>query len=135
MAIAERTYGRTLDWFVVRKAGAAGATLVIGGTAQDTIRWTRVLSERAARMLWFSLTHVLFPEQSALLTSRLGTLPIRSQLLPTITNQLLIEPHDGGFELVGESAGQTWTARLDQGEAERLWAALNQVLFPKQQGV
>ncbi len=106
-----------------------------GGTAQNAIRWTRVLTERAARMLWFSLTQGLFPNQSDLLTARLVTLPIRSSLLPTITHQLFVETRDdGNFELVGVTGGQTWTAHLDKQEAERLWAALNQVLFPLQHG-
>jgi hypothetical protein len=135
MAGIERTYGRTLDWFVLRKTSVGGATLVIGGTAQDAIRWTRVLTERAARMLWFSLTQGLFPEQSDRLTARLATLPMRPPLLPTITNQLWVESCDEGhFELVGLTGGHTWTARLDRKEAERLWTALNQVLFPLTHG-
>jgi hypothetical protein len=122
-------YGLSTNLFVSRKAG--GESLVVGGIAEDSSRWTRVLSARAAQMLWFHLTKLLFPEKSDMVTALITTAPIRSDALRTITTHMSVDPmENGGYEIVGWVGDQTWWMRLTDFEARRFWTALDIALYP-----
>jgi hypothetical protein len=124
MGVNERAYGYTTSWFVMDRSSAGGGSIVIGGTDVRSARWTRVISHRAAHMLWFRLTQVLFPERVEWLIP-MDTLPIRDSKLPTITNQFIVERLEGGvIELTGIAQGSRWTAKLLESESIALWTEL-----------
>ena len=122
------SYGFSTNLFVSRKA--SGESLVVGGIAEDTTRWTRVLSTRAAQMLWFHLTRLLFPEKSDMVTALVTTAPLRSNSLPTITTHMVVDAVEGGVEIAGWVGEQTWWLRLTDYEARRFWTALDIALYP-----
>lgn len=125
----KQVYGQSTNLFVSRKA--SGESLVVGGIGENTTRWTRVLSARAAQMLWFHLTRMLFPEKSEMVTALVTTAPLRSEALPTITTHMVVDPVEGGgFEIAGWVGEQTWWVQLDEYEARRFWTALDIALYP-----
>lgn len=126
---AKHNYGLSTNLFVSRKAN--GDSLVIGGIGEDENRWTRVLSQRAAQMLWYHLTCHLFPEKSDMVTALVSTTPLRSETLPTITTHMTVDAQpDGSYEIAGSVGEQTWWVRLNEFEARRFWTALDIALYP-----
>jgi len=124
-----RGYGLSTNLFVSRKAESD--SIVVGGIGEDTTRWTRVLSHRAAQMLWFHLTRFLFPEKSDMVTALVTTAPLRSATLPTITTHMMVDKlQSGGYEFMGMVGEQTWWVRLNDYEAHRFWTALDIALYP-----
>lgn len=122
-------YGAATNLFVSRKA--SGDSLIIGGVAEDSSRFARVLSQRAAQMLWFHLTRNLFPEKSDMVTALVTTAPLRSTTLPTVTTHVTVDKlEDGNFEITGWAGEQTWVLRLNEYEAHRFWTALDIALYP-----
>lgn len=129
MPKANYTYGVSTKLFVSRKR--SGDSLVIGGMGADEARWTRVLSHRAAQMLWYHLTDCLFPDKSEMVTALVSTAPLRDDSRPTITTHMTVEQlDDGSFDIVGWIGEQTWWVRLNAREARRLWTALDIALYP-----
>lgn len=123
------SYGLSSNLFVNRKTG--GESVVVGGMAEDATRWTRVLSQRAAQMLWFHLTRYLFPEKSEMVTALVTTAPLRSDALPTITTHIAVDRTDEGyFEVVGWIGEDSWWLRMTDAEARRFWSALDVALYP-----
>ncbi|MBZ0293970.1 MAG: hypothetical protein K8L99_15510 [Anaerolineae bacterium] len=123
------SYGLSTNLFASRKA--SGESLVVGGIGEDSSRWTRVLSTRAAQMLWFHLTRLLFPEKSEMVTALVSTAPLRSNTLPTITTHMVVDPVEGGgVEIIGWVGDNTWWVRLNDYEARRFWTALDLALYP-----
>lgn len=123
------SYGLSNNLFVSRKAG--GESIVIGGIAENAARWTRVLTQRAAQMLWFNLTQLLFPDKSDMVTAMVMTAPLRSSDLPTITTHVTVDQaKNGNFEVTGWIGSQTWMLALDAIEARRFWTALDIALYP-----
>lgn len=122
-------YGYSTNLFVSRKASSD--SIVMGGTAEDSSRWTRVLSQRAAQMLWFHLTRFLFPEKSDMVTALVTTAPLRASDLPTITTHINVDQiESGGFELSGWVGEQSWLVRLNDQDARQFWMALDIALYP-----
>lgn len=125
-----RTYGLACNLFVAPKTNTQ--SLVIGGIAEDTSRWTRVVSQRAAVLLWYALTQHLFPDKASRVTAFVQTMPARTVELPTITHHIQTERlANGMFDIAGRVADQLWTVRLTTSEARRLWDALDVALNPK----
>jgi len=123
------TYGLSTNLFVSRKMG--GESIVVGGMAEDASRWTRVLSQRAAQMLWFNLTRLLFPEKSEMVTALVTTAPLRAENMPTITTHMAVDKHESGaYEISGWVGDQMWWLSLNDYEARRLWTALDIALYP-----
>ena len=126
---ATQEYGLSSNLFVSRKAN--GDSLVVGGIGQDETRWTRVLSQRAAQMLWYHLTRLLFPEKSEMVAAMVSTSPLRSGNMPTITTHMTVEPRDDrGYDIMGWVGEQTWWVYLNDYEARRFWTALDIALYP-----
>jgi hypothetical protein len=122
-------YGLSTNLFVHRKSG--GESIVVGGTAHDDSKWTRVLSQRAAQMLWFYLTQLLFPEKSEMVTALVTTAPLRSSDLPTITTHTTVDKtEDGLFEITGWVGDQSWLVKLSDQEIRGFWTALDIALYP-----
>lgn len=125
----KQQYGSSTNLFVSRKR--SGESLVVGGVGEDDSRWTRVLSQRAAQMLWYHLTKLLFPEKSDMVTALVSTSPLRGDSLPTITTHMTVDRHsDGGFDIAGWVGEQTWWVHLTPYEAQRFWTALDIALYP-----
>lgn len=126
---ASHTYGLSTKLFVSRKPSSE--SLVVGGIGVDEARWTRVLSHRAAQMLWYHLTRHLFPEKSDMVIALVSTSPLRSDSRPTITTHMTVDPsEDGGFDIMGWVGDETWWVRLTEHEARRFWTALDIALYP-----
>jgi hypothetical protein len=122
-------YGLSSNIFVSRKRG--GESLVVGGVGADQGRWTRVLSQRAAQMLWYHLTRLLFPEKSDMVTAMVSTSPLRGDALPTITTHMTVEKHaEDSYDVIGWVGEQTWWVQLNDYEARRFWTALDIALYP-----
>jgi hypothetical protein len=125
----KQSYGLSTNLFVSRKA--SGESIVMGGTAADSSRWTRVLSKRAAQMLWFHLAQILYPDKADYLTGMINTTPIRSTDMPTITAHMTVDTlENGNYEIVGWINSQSWETLLDAQEAQRFWTALDIALNP-----
>lgn len=125
----KHSYGLSSNLFVSRKA--SGDSIVMGGTAEDTTRWTRVLSPRAAQMLWFHLARLLYPDKSDMITALIATAPLRDATRPTITTHMTVDlDANGSYEIAGWIDGQSWQTHLDAPEATRFWRALDFALYP-----
>jgi hypothetical protein len=125
-----RVYGLSSGLFVAPKASTQ--SIVVGGMGEDTAKWTRVLSQRAAHILWFHLATLLFPEKSASVTAGVLTTPSRGLELPTITHHITVDKLENSlFEITGWVGASTWTAQLTHVEAQRLWQALDVTLYPQ----
>lgn len=129
MSLPTQDYGYTAHLFAAQKPNSD--SIVIGGFSEFRLRWTRVLTPRAAQMLWFRLAQGLYPESSSTLIARVSTAPMRSPLLPTITSQVQVDSLESGdFEVSARSGAQDWTFRLNPLEAGKFWHQLDRVLYP-----
>ena len=125
----QMTFGLSTNLFATRKS--KGESIVVGGTAADTTRWVRILSYRAAQLLWFQLTQLLHPEEIKTMSSMVMTAPMRDTNLPTITTHMNVEQKDGGYSITGWAGDKIWLAQLDKEETERFWNTLSGALYPK----
>ncbi len=120
-------YGLSVQLFAFPKP--QGDAVVIGGLSAGRLRWTRVLSQRAAGMLWVSLAQLLDPQHAQAYLSRLTTLGMREPAMPTITTSVVVDVSDAGeYEICGTSGQQTWSAVFGETEARAFWLALSQAL-------
>lgn len=123
-------YGFSTEMFVTRKAN--GESIVVGGVAADTSRWIRILSHRAAQLLWFQMTQMLHPEKASSTTMSVMTAPMRDANRPTITTHMDVDKltDDDGFNITGWAGDKRWEANLTPDEVERFWLALSNALYP-----
>lgn len=108
-------------------------TISIGGIAFDNAQWTRVLSKRAAHLLWYRLTRALFPEKAQKVTSLVSTAPLSPlSLSPTVTSHVNVEhTEDNDYFMVSGTMGKSvWEIQFNILEARRLWTALDLALYP-----
>jgi hypothetical protein len=121
-------YGPTCEFFVTRKPHGKNIVLTGEGTSD---RWTRVLTQRCAHMLWFHLTEMLFPEKANMVGSVAETAPLQSPDTFTVTTEVVIErTPEGHILLAGSSGIRVWTAAADEEHARRLWTSLDIALYP-----
>lgn len=124
-------YGLSTELFVAPKPG--GKSLVVGGIGQDKARWMRVLSSRAAQLLWFNLVQLLDPENVAVAKSAGMTAEMRDVALPTVTTHMEVEPVDGEalYQIVGWVENHPmWRAQLSVADAQHFLMALDRALRP-----
>ena len=57
--------------------------LMLGGVDQQDHPWSQILTQRAAQVLWFKLTVLLYPERSDMVTGLATTAPLREPSIPT----------------------------------------------------
>lgn len=125
----QHEYGLSAHVFAFPKP--QGDAIVIGGLSGRRQRWTRVLSHRAAGMLWVALAQALEPERARTYLSELATFPMRELNKPTITTSVKVDPIDDvGYEICGTSGEQSWSAILNETEARAFWQALTRALRP-----
>ena len=125
-------YGLSKNLFIAPKPG--GRSLVVGGVSQDDQRWTRVLSLRAARLLWFSLVELLYPEQAAKIKGTTMTTEMRDAALPTVTDHVSVEHAEGEdiLYIIGYTGPHPhWRTQMTTDEAKQFLAALHKVINPK----
>ncbi|MBN1563344.1 MAG: hypothetical protein JXA10_05865, partial [Anaerolineae bacterium] len=70
----KRQYGLSTDLFVSRKE--SDQTLVLGGVGQEDKRWVHIMTQRAAQVLWFKLTQLLYPDKAEMVTGLAATAPL-----------------------------------------------------------
>lgn len=121
-------FGITTELFAMPKPPRDD--VVVGGMVGE-IRWTRVVTRRAAHTLWYYLTTLLFPDRSAEITTRAATSAFRKSDAPSITTHVEVFRGEGGYiEILGSGGKQDWLTRLHERDARDLWAALDKMLFP-----
>ncbi len=123
-------YGLSTDLFVTRSSGAD--TIVLSGTAEDTNRWVRPLTRRAAHLLWYRLTWSLFPEKSPKVTGMAVTAALQSPDQPTITIHVDVQRQEEThtFSVDGMTRAERWQFTISDADARKLWAALDLLLYP-----
>lgn len=111
--------------------------VVVGGnyrkSGAENTAWSRIFNKRAAYLLWYKLTSVLFPEKAQKVTGLVSTAPLSSMTLnPLITTHADVTPgEDDHYDIKGiMGRNHIWTARLNGMEARRLWTALDLALYP-----
>jgi len=124
-----RGYGNARDVFVSRKP--TGDSLVVGGSAEDGRRFARVITNGAARVMWFHLTCCLYPEHAEKVTAMVPTAALRSADQPAITSHVTVvrNRHDV-FEITGWGGQEEWLLSLSNNEAQQLWRSLDLLLHP-----
>lgn len=123
-------YGFSNDLFVSRKE--SDQTLVVGGVGESERRWAHVLTQRAAQVLWFKMTSLLYPEKAPTVTGLAATAPLRVPGSASVTTHVEIVRNRDlvTYTLVGWVQRNTWRVVLSELEARRLWAALDLALYP-----
>lgn len=128
----KRNYGLLHHVFVSQKPNSN--SVVIGANDPSGGLWTRVLSVRAAHILWYALGVDLFPEKFENISANLPTFMFRSVSAPSITMDLSIErlnakgEDQGDVEISGRNAAIDWSIQLKNRDALHLWEALNALL-------
>lgn len=108
-----------------------GDSVVVGGEGRHYGRWSRALTRRAAHLLWFNLTRMLFPEKAPQVTGIAVTAPLRGFDEPLLTTHVEVtRTADGFIEIIGWMGRDTWWARLPEAEGRNLWAKLDLLLYP-----
>ncbi len=124
----KRQYGRSTDLFVSRKEN--DQTVVLGGMGQ-TQRWAHVLTQRAAHVLWFKLTALLYPEKADVVTGLAATAPLNATTSVTVTTHVdVVKSSEMEYTLVGWIQRNTWRVQLTEQDTRRLWASLDLALYP-----
>ena len=124
----KRQYGLSTDLFVSRKE--ADQTVVLGGMGEAQ-RWVHVLTQRAAHILWFKLTALLYPDKADVVTALATTAPLRSPTSVTVTTHVeVVKSSEVEYTLVGWIQRNTWRVQLAEIDARRLWASLDLALYP-----
>jgi hypothetical protein len=122
-------YGYSTDLFVSRKDNEQ--TLLVGGVGEGDRRWAHAMTQRAAQILWFKLTRLLYPDKADVVTGLATTAPLRSLSTPNLTTHVeVVRSAQAQYTLVGWVQRDTWKVLLSEVEARRLWAALDMALFP-----
>jgi hypothetical protein len=124
-----RQYGLLTDLTV--SCEESDLTLMLGGTAEGECPWSQVLTQRAAQLLWFKLTVLLYPEKSDMVTGLATTAPLRAPSNPDITTHVEVaKSASAQYTLVGWMQRNTWKVLLSEMDARRLWTSLDMALFP-----
>lgn len=121
-------YGLSTDLFVSRKD--SDHTLVLGGVGQNEKQWVHVMTRRAAQVLWYKLTSLLYPDKADMVTSMASTAPLQVSATPNLTTHIEVVQTEHGYTLVGRIGRTRWLVQLTELEVRRLWAALDLALYP-----
>lgn len=121
-------YGHSTEVFVSRRE--SDHSLVLGGMGQSE-PWVHVMTRRAAQVLWFKLTLLLYPEKATMVTGLATTAPLRMVTGASVTTHVEVV-HSGNDEytLSGWYEQEAWRVQLTEQECRRLWAALDLALYP-----
>lgn len=126
---ARQEYGISTDVFVERVDNES--FLVLGGNGQGTGPWTCVLTQRAAQVLWFKLTGLLYPDKSQAVTALAVTAPLSALGTDDVTRYIeAFLSQETEYTIIGWVTDSTWIVTLSEYEARRLWTQLDEVLYP-----
>jgi len=107
--------------------------MVLGGVSQNQQTWSHVLTRRAAQVLWFKLTQLLYPDKASMVTGLAVTASLRAPRItePLTTHVDVVKNSPSQYTLVGwVQRNSSWMVLLDEIDARRLWAALDVALYP-----
>lgn len=121
-------YGLSTELFVSRKE--SDHTLVLGGMGQNEQRWVHTMTRRAAQVLWFKLTELLYPEKAPMVTGLASTAPLTPFPAGDLTTHIEVVKAEATYTLVGRVDRTRWLVQLTEIEARRLWASLDVALYP-----
>lgn len=121
-------YGLSTNLFVSRKD--SDHTLVLGGVGQDEQQWVHIMTRRAAQVLWYKLTSVLYPDKADMVTSMASTAPLQAMPTSNLTTHIEVVQTENEYTLVGRIQRSRWLVQLTELEVRRLWAALDLALYP-----
>lgn len=123
-------YGFSTGLFVSRTESESA--FVVGGVGESEEQWAQLMTKRAAQVLWFKLTQLLYPDKALTVTALATTAPLRppSSGEAVTTHMEVVRGGDGQYTLVGRVDHNTWWVQLTEVEARRLWASLDLALYP-----
>lgn len=104
--------------------------LMLGGISQDDKRWSHAMTRRAAQVLWFKLTELLYPDKASIVTSLASTAPLSALGTGNQTTHVEVVKNDTEYTLVGRINRTRWLVQLSELEVRRLWADLDKLLYP-----
>ena len=127
MNTTSQDFGFSTRMFATLKPG--GVAVAVGGMSDSGQRWIRLLTPRAAHLLWVQLAHCLFANADEIIAA-LNTTQLREVDLPTITSHVTVEIQLGSYILIrGISGERTWRCRLTDADARSFWVNLNRTLY------
>jgi len=122
-------HGFSTGLFVSRKDSEQ--TLVVGGVGEGDRHWSHVMTQRAAQILWFKLTRLLYPDKADVVTGLAATAPLHAPPTSSVTTHVeVVRSAQAQYTLVGWVQRDTWKVLLTEEEARHLWAALDVALYP-----
>ncbi len=128
--ILHRQYGVSTD--LSAQGDEPSRTIVVEGTGENGIHWAHTLTWRAAQIMWFRLTQLLYPDKAPVVTGLAVTAPLSTTSGITLTTHTeVVRSREGDhYTIVGWVQRSTWRAVMCEDQARRLWTALDQVLYP-----
>lgn len=130
MAVPQVIHG--LSAYLSVTPGIEQDTFSLSGKSAGSRPWVHPLTRRAAHMLWYRLTWVLFPEKSPRVTGMAVTSPLRPLTQTTIAAfvEVMYRTDQSTFNVTGWNGTALWRFDLDDHSARELWAALDLALYP-----
>ena len=130
MVIPQQIHG--LSAYLSVTPGIDKDTFRLNGTGRGPHAWVHVLTRRAAHMLWYRLTWVLFPEKSPRVTGMAVTSPLRPLAQTTVAAfvEVVYRADQSVFNVTGWNGTALWRFDLDDHSARELWTALDLALYP-----
>lgn len=122
-------YGLSTD--VVVRRDSDRNIIFLMGTGSRAQLWVHPTTQRAVHQLWFSLTHLLFPEKAQRVTSMAATAML-SAPEPGLTSHFEAK-HDADtctYDVVGWIGESVWSFDMTDENARRLWVMLDLLLYP-----
>ncbi len=122
-------YGLISDISIIRDNDSQN--IFLKGTGAQSNQWVHQSTQRAVHQLWFSLTHVLFPEKANHVTSMAAT-AVLSASEPGITTffEAKYDPQKHTYEIIGWIGERLWAFELNDEKARKLWTALDLLIYP-----
>ncbi len=93
----------------------------------------QVLTRRAAQLLWFKMTVLLYPDKANMVTGLAVTSPLRgiqNDLMTTHVEVIKNKTVEAEYSVIGWTVQDNWVVVLSELDTRRLWAALDLALFP-----
>lgn len=104
--------------------------LMLGGVGQDDQRWSHAMTRRAAQVLWFKLTELLYPDKATIVTSLAATAPLTALGPSNHTTHVEVVKNGTEYTLVGRVNRTRWLVQVSELEVRQLWAELDKLLYP-----
>ena len=128
--ILHRQYGLSTE--LSARGDEHSQTVVVEGTGESGGHWSHTLTWRAAQIMWFRLTQLLYPDKALVVTGLAVTAPLHTTSGITLTTHTeVVRSLEGDYyTIVGWIQRSTWRTAMSEDQARHLWTALDQVLYP-----